>query len=161
MKYLMLGLVVVALLLGGCGIAMAEELPDNEWQASVGIGQLFSIDLKNGQLLDDRGVCYFADVLPPFNVPLLNKEANTKLIFQVRENSTHTDVDDLMCGGAIAIKGINFFSKDLGGVEVSSGIDPALLVNMSYGYRTLFEDEPFAIKNLVELDAMVYLKVAF
>jgi len=150
--------IVAVLLLGS--VVMAEEADTEIWQPNFGMGQLFGVNLTSGQLVEDKGTCYFADILPPFNMPIINKEANTKLVGQLRERQD-IDKKDLMLGGAISIEGINFFEKEVGQVTISSGIDPTFLTNLSYTYRWLFEKEEFDFGKLCELDGMVYLKFAF
>jgi len=154
-------IVAVVMLSSMITFVRAEDSSDTEvWKANFGMGQLFGVNLTSGQLVEDKGTCYFADILPPFNMPIINKEANTKLVGQLREVES-LDKKDLMLGGAISIEGINFFEKDVGQVTISSGIDPTFLTNLSYTYRWIFEKEEFELGKLCELDAMVYLKFAF
>lgn len=133
-----------------------------EWEPNIAVGRLVGVDLNGGNLLDDKGNCLAADIFAPFNLPIVNRKANTKLVGQLRENEDGNR--DIMFGGAISVEGVNFFKKDVGQVEISAGVEPVLLTNLSYGYRSLVnkdDEDEFDLGKFAEIDAMFFVKALF
>lgn len=139
-------------------MVMAEEavVEEKVWQREYGAGKFYAVNFENKQLLGELGTAYYADFLPPFNVPIGGKdfECNTKLVAMYQDG-------DIFGGGAISVKGITFFEKDFDNVTLKAGVDPTLLINGSELYRNLFEDEAFCFNDTFKIGGLLYLGIVF
>jgi hypothetical protein len=150
-----LGLVVmVAMLSIMITSVIAQEADTEVWGMKFGAGRFCTANL-DGQFLQDMGTVYYADFLPPFKVNIVKEwEVNTKLLAM-------QSGDDFYGGGALSVKGVTFFTKDINQITLSAGADPALMINGSEIYRELFEDEEFNFNEVFKFGAIIYLEVAF